>query len=71
MNIRYRAAAVADAGVIAPMNAQLIRDEGHRNEMTVPQLAERMADWLKGDYHASRAAGDTVVHCGAGGMPIK
>ena len=52
MNVRYRAASVADAGVIAPMNAQLIRDEGHRNAMTVPQLVERMTDWLKGDYQA-------------------
>lgn len=34
------------------MNAQLIRDEGHRNPMTVPQLTERMAEWLKGDYQA-------------------
>src|SRR5471032_688494 len=52
MNVRCRAASVADADVIASMNAQLIRDEGHRNEMTVPQLAERMADWLRGDYQA-------------------
>ena len=37
---------------MAPMNAQLIRDEGHRNAMTVPQLAERMTDWLKAEYRA-------------------
>ena len=35
---------------MAPMNAQLIRDEGHRNAMTVLQLAERMTDWLKAEY---------------------
>src|SRR6266568_1396611 len=52
MNVRYRTASVADAGVMAPMNAQLIRDEGHRNAMTVPQLAERMTDWLKAEYQA-------------------
>jgi len=28
----------------------LIRDEGHRNAMTVAQLQERMANWLKGEY---------------------
>src|SRR5882762_3386959 len=53
VNIRYRPATVEDASVIAPMNAQLIRDEGHRNAMTVPQLAERMTEWLKTGYHAS------------------
>jgi len=52
MNIRYRSATVEDASVIAPMNAQLIRDQGHRNTMTVTQLADRMAEWLKGEYQA-------------------
>src|SRR6266581_8689945 len=52
MNVRYRTASIADASVMAPMNAQLIRDEGHRNSMTVPQLSERMALWLGGEYEA-------------------
>jgi len=52
MNIRYRRATLEDASVLAPMNAQLIRDEGHRNSMTVPQLSERMALWLGGEYEA-------------------
>ncbi len=52
MDLRYRVASIADASVIAPMNAQLIHDEGHRNTMTVPQLAERMTDWLKAEYQA-------------------
>jgi GNAT superfamily N-acetyltransferase len=34
------------------MNAQLIRDEGHRNTMTVEQLAKRMSSWLAGEYQA-------------------
>jgi GNAT superfamily N-acetyltransferase len=34
------------------MNAQLIRDEGHRNAMTMPQLVERMTEWLKTGYQA-------------------
>lgn len=32
------------------MNARLIGDEGHRNPMTVPELAERMESWLRADY---------------------
>jgi ribosomal protein S18 acetylase RimI-like enzyme len=34
------------------LNAQLIRDEGHRNAMSVGQLAERMTAWLHGEYEA-------------------
>jgi len=34
------------------MNARLIQDEGHRNPMTVPQLAGRMAEWLRAEYEA-------------------
>jgi len=52
MDVRYRAAASLDASVLAPMNAQLIRDEGHRNSMTMPQLTERMSEWLKTEYQA-------------------
>ena len=52
MNIRYRPATVDDAAILAPMNAQLIRDEGHRNQMTEPELRERMAAWLRNEYQA-------------------
>src|SRR5437879_12949663 len=52
MDVRYRAAASLDASVLAPTNAQLIRDEGHRNSMTMPQLTERMSEWLKTEYRA-------------------
>ena len=48
----YRAATPADAGLLAEMNWQLIRDEGHRNPMTVAQLADRMAGWLGRGYEA-------------------
>jgi predicted acetyltransferase len=35
------------------MNQQLIRDEGHRNAMTIPELEQRMLDWLaSGEYRA-------------------
>lgn len=50
--MQFRQATSADAKLLAPLNAQLIQDEGHRNPMTVPQLAERMAGWLQTDYAA-------------------
>lgn len=51
--MQFRFANAADADVLAPLNAQLIRDEGHRNPMTVVQLAERMSQWLaSGEYEA-------------------
>jgi GNAT superfamily N-acetyltransferase len=50
--MRFRYANPGDAALLAPLNAQLIRDEGHRNPMTVPQLAERMKQWLHTDYQA-------------------
>jgi hypothetical protein len=42
--MRWRRATADDVDVLAPMNARLIQDEGHRNSMTVPELAGRMAD---------------------------
>jgi GNAT superfamily N-acetyltransferase len=62
INVRYRAASLADAGLLARLNAQLVVDEGHRNTMTVPRLAERMTQWLKNDYQATlfEARGEVV-----------
>jgi GNAT superfamily N-acetyltransferase len=50
--MEYRTATVADAAALAVMNHQLIRDEGHRNRMTVAELEARMAGWLGGEYEA-------------------
>jgi ribosomal protein S18 acetylase RimI-like enzyme len=50
--MEYRRATVADAPALAAMNRQLIRDEGHRNPMTVAELEVRMAGWLGGGYEA-------------------
>jgi GNAT superfamily N-acetyltransferase len=50
--LRFRNASVEDAATLAPLSAQLIRDEGHRNSMTVPQLTERIEGWLRGEYQA-------------------
>jgi predicted acetyltransferase len=38
--------------VLAVLNQQLIQDEGHRNRMTVPELEQRMREWLAGEYRA-------------------
>jgi GNAT superfamily N-acetyltransferase len=59
---QIRFASVDDAETLGALNAQLIHDEGHRNPMTVPQLVERMAGWLRGDYEAVVVEeGGTVV----------
>ncbi|MDF3059298.1 MAG: GCN5-related N-acetyltransferase [Rariglobus sp.] len=52
MKITWREASDADLGLLAGWNHQLIRDEGHRNPMTVEQLAGRMKKWLGGEYRA-------------------
>ena len=49
----WRHATPGDMDLLAEMNARLIRDEGSRNPMTVPELGERMRGWLRsGEYHA-------------------
>ena len=48
MNFRF--ANANDGALLAELNHQLIRDEGHRNNMTVPELEQRMKDWLVSEY---------------------
>ena len=52
MKLSWREASDSDLGTLAEWNYQLIRDEGHRNPMTVPELAERMKKWLLVEYRA-------------------
>lgn len=52
MNLSCRYASTADLNLLSEWNYQLIRDEGHRNAMTVDQLAERLRGWLQGEYQA-------------------
>lgn len=52
LNIQFREAARKDAAVLARLNQALIRDEGHRNPMSLPELEQRMARWLQGEYRA-------------------
>ncbi|HXR46088.1 MAG TPA: GNAT family N-acetyltransferase [Candidatus Limnocylindrales bacterium] len=48
----FRRATLNDCARLAALNQQLIRDEGHRNPMTVPELEQRMKAWLTSEYAA-------------------
>jgi GNAT superfamily N-acetyltransferase len=52
LRMAYRFAAISDLDVLADWNHQLLRDEDHRNPMTVPELREKMKGWLGGEYTA-------------------
>lgn len=49
----YRLANLDDVAVLARMNQQLIRDEGHRNRMSLGELEDRMRYWLQTEYQAA------------------
>ena len=51
--VRCRSASVSDCAALAQWNHQLIRDEGHRNPMTVPELEQRMRGWLTDDGYTA------------------
>lgn len=50
--MNFRRATVDDSALLAELNHQLIRDEGHRNKMTVAELEQRMRGWLHTEYSA-------------------
>jgi predicted acetyltransferase len=50
--VTFRSATLDDCARLAELNHQLIRDEGHRNPMTVPELENRMREWISGEYRA-------------------
>jgi len=50
--MNFRRATLDDCGFLAELNHQLIRDEGHRNKMTVAELEQRMKGWLASEYAA-------------------
>lgn len=61
--LTWRRASAADADFLAEWNHQLIRDEGHRNAMTVPELSARLGAWLAGEYAAVIfSAGEAVAY---------
>ncbi len=57
----FRRATFNDCALLAELNHQLIRDEGHRNPMTVPELEQRMRDWLASEYAAMLFENDGEV----------
>jgi len=57
-HVEFRFASADDASVLGRLNADLIRDEGHRNPMTVAELEGRMRGWLEGEYEAALCESD-------------
>jgi ribosomal protein S18 acetylase RimI-like enzyme len=56
---------LSDVEQLAELNKRLIEDERHPNPMNVQQLAQRMAEWLQGEYTCYLATEDrsTVAYC--------
>ena len=51
--MNFRRATVNDAAQLAELNHQLLHDEGHRNQnMSIPELEQRMHGWLASEYNA-------------------
>lgn len=59
--MNFRRATLNDCALLAELNHQLIRDEGHRNKMTVSELEQRMKDWLASEYAAVLFENDTEI----------
>jgi GNAT superfamily N-acetyltransferase len=49
--VNYRNASVNDCPWLAGLNQQLIEDEGHRNPTAVPELEDRLRQWLVTEYY--------------------
>jgi predicted acetyltransferase len=50
--LEFRFAVEKDVPWLARMNRKLIRDEGHRNKMSLSELERRMSDFLHNEYEA-------------------
>jgi GNAT superfamily N-acetyltransferase len=50
--LTWRHASQTDIRLLAALNRQLIEDEGHRNAMSIAELADRMRAFLAGEYRA-------------------
>ena len=51
-DLEFRFAVECDVPWLVKMNRQLIRDEGHRNKMSISELEKRMSDFLHTEYEA-------------------
>ena len=62
--MKFRRATSNDCRLLAELNHQLIRDEGHRNPMSVAELKQRMQGWLATEYAAIlfEDGGETVAY---------
>ena len=62
--MKFRRATSDDCRLLAELNHQLIRDEGHRNPMSVAELKQRMQGWLATEYAAIlfEDGGETVAY---------
>jgi predicted acetyltransferase len=62
--MKARSAQLHDCVLLAELNHQLIRDEGHRNKMSVVELEQRMKDWLSAEYKAQifEVGGEIVAY---------
>jgi predicted acetyltransferase len=62
--VNFRRATSNDCALLAELNHQLLRDEGHRNKMTVSELEQRMRGWLAREYVAIlfQQDGEVVGH---------
>ncbi len=60
--MEYQDASSTDIELLARLNLQLLRDEGHRNPMTLARLKVRMDNWLQNEYQAVlfERSGETV-----------
>ena len=63
-SLTFRPATRDDCPKLAELNHQLIRDEGHPNPMTLPDLEQRLRNWLAGEYQAViyEQAGEVVAY---------
>ena len=59
--MEFRFASADDAFALGRLNADLIRDERHRNPMTMVELEDRMRDWLEGAYEATVCESDGAL----------
>ena len=50
--LEFRCTKENDVPWLAKMNQQLIKDEDHRNKMTLPELEQRMSNFLQKEYDA-------------------
>ena len=54
----FRFATENDVPWLARMNEELIRDEGHRNKMSLSELEQRMSAFLRNEYQAVIVSSD-------------